>query len=72
MTLLGRVGQVWVFPVKSMTGSLLDAVDLDAGGLVGDRAWGVGCRVDKACANKRLRLVGGGVGWAEPGVLGLT
>ena len=41
MTLLGRVGQVWVFPVKSMTGSLLDAVDLDAGGLVGDRAWGV-------------------------------
>ncbi|MGH8891729.1 MAG: MOSC N-terminal beta barrel domain-containing protein [Actinomycetes bacterium] len=41
MTSLARVAQVWVFPVKSMSGCRVDAADVDAGGLVGDRSWAV-------------------------------
>ena len=41
---VGTVGQLWRFPVKSMLGEQLDAVDLGEGGVVGDRAYAV---VDK-------------------------
>jgi uncharacterized protein YcbX len=37
----GRVAQVWVFPVKSMRGVLLDAGELTEHGLRNDRAWAV-------------------------------
>lgn len=36
---VGRVGALWRFPVKSMLGEELDEVDVDAGGIVGDRAF---------------------------------
>ena len=35
------VTELWRFPVKSMQGEQLDAADLEATGMVGDRAWGV-------------------------------
>jgi uncharacterized protein YcbX len=36
-----RVAQVWRYPVKSMQGESLDALELDAARVVGDREWGV-------------------------------
>lgn len=36
-----RVTAIWRFPVKSMAGELLEAVEVDERGLVGDRAWAV-------------------------------
>lgn len=38
---MGEVMQLWRFPVKSMQGSPVDTVELDPGGVVGDRTWGV-------------------------------
>jgi uncharacterized protein YcbX len=38
---VGTVGALWRFPVKSMLGEKLDAVDLGEGGLIGDRAYAV-------------------------------
>ena len=36
---VGTVGALWRFPVKSMLGEALDEVDVDVGGVVGDRAF---------------------------------
>lgn len=41
MTTLARVAEIWVFPVKSMSGLRVESADVDAGGLVGDRSWAV-------------------------------
>ena len=38
---LGRVAQIYRYPVKSMGGESLDRVELGDGGLPGDRAWAV-------------------------------
>jgi hypothetical protein len=38
-TIVGRVAEVWRFPVKSMLGEQLDRVEITAGGVVGDRSW---------------------------------
>jgi uncharacterized protein len=38
---VGRLAQVWVFPVKSMAGALLEEAEVVAGGLAGDRSWAV-------------------------------
>jgi uncharacterized protein YcbX len=40
-TTLARVAQVWVFPVKSMSGTQVPEAEVVAGGLVGDRSWAV-------------------------------
>jgi uncharacterized protein YcbX len=37
----GRVAQVWVFPVKSMSGASLESASVVDGGLDGDRSWAV-------------------------------
>ena len=36
-----RVGQVWRYPVKSMQGESLDALEIDGAHVLGDRQWGV-------------------------------
>jgi len=36
-----RVSAIWRFPVKSMAGESLEAVEVDERGLVGDRVWAV-------------------------------
>lgn len=36
---VGTIGALWRFPVKSMLGEELDAVDVSVGGVVGDRAY---------------------------------
>jgi uncharacterized protein YcbX len=38
---VGTVASLWRYPVKSMAGERLDAVDVTARGLVGDRAYGL-------------------------------
>ena len=49
---VGTVAELWRFPVKSMQGSRVDALDLTERGAAGDRGWGV---VDPA-AGKVLSL----------------
>ncbi len=39
MTVIGTVASLHRFPVKSMQGESLDAVDVDADGIAGDRTW---------------------------------
>lgn len=41
MTLLGHVGELWRYPVSSMGGERLDRAEIGAGGVAGDRVWGV-------------------------------
>ncbi len=38
---VGRVGQLWRFPVKSMQGAPVEDIDLGTGGVAGDRGWAV-------------------------------
>ncbi|MDQ3385761.1 MAG: MOSC N-terminal beta barrel domain-containing protein [Actinomycetota bacterium] len=38
-TVVGRVAEVWRFPVKSMLGERLDQVQVSTAGVVGDRSW---------------------------------
>jgi uncharacterized protein YcbX len=38
---IGRIAALWRFPVKSMRGEQLDAVDVSEGGVVGDRAYAI-------------------------------
>lgn len=36
---IGRVGQLWRYPVKSMAGEVLGTATIDGSGIVGDRNW---------------------------------
>ncbi len=38
---IGRVAEIWRYPVKSMLGELLDAAELGEWGIPGDRRWAV-------------------------------
>jgi uncharacterized protein YcbX len=38
---VGRVEQIWVYPVRSLGGTEVPVVEVDARGLAGDRAWTV-------------------------------
>lgn len=80
--MLGHVAEIWVFPVKSMSGATVDSAEVDTGGLVGDRSWAVvddtGATVT-AKQEPRLREVRAGlvdgevaldVPGAEPGLVG--
>lgn len=39
MTVVGRVKEIWRFPVKSMQGSRLEEAPIIKNGIIGDRAW---------------------------------
>ena len=75
---VGRLAQVWVFPVKSMAGALLEAAEVVAGGLAGDRSWAVvddAGRPVTAADEPRLRevvprLAGGELRLDVPGTSG--
>lgn len=57
MAVLARVDELWVFPVKSMSGSRLDAADVLPTGLAGDRSWAVvGPEGDTVTAKQEPRL----------------
>ena len=36
-----RITELWVYPVKSMLGSMVETVELGVGGFSGDRRWAV-------------------------------
>ncbi|MGZ4616219.1 MAG: MOSC N-terminal beta barrel domain-containing protein [Actinomycetes bacterium] len=62
MSVVARVQQLWIFPVKSMQGASVEAADVSQGGLRGDRSWAVvddqtGATVT-AAQEPRLRQVG--------------
>jgi uncharacterized protein YcbX len=50
---LGRLVEVWRFPVKSMAGERLGSADVDARGLVGDREWAVYDAEGRLASGKR-------------------
>lgn len=39
--IVGRIGELWRYPVKSMKGERIDAAKLGANGIPGDRGWAV-------------------------------
>jgi len=49
---VGRVEQIWVYPVRSLAGTVVPEVDVGPEGLAGDRAWTV---VDEAGAPVRAK-----------------
>lgn len=50
---LGRLVELWRFPVKSMAGERLTSVDVDDRGLVGDREWAVYDEEGRLASGKR-------------------
>lgn len=50
---LGRLVEVWRFPVKSMAGEGLESVEVDWRGLVGDREWAVYDEEGRLASGKR-------------------
>jgi uncharacterized protein YcbX len=38
---VGRVREIWRYPVKSMAGERLESIDVGSGGFWGDRGWGI-------------------------------
>ena len=59
MTTVGSVRALSRFPVKSMQGEHPDSVDIDATGVVGDRAWGLlDVATGKVASAKHPRLWG--------------
>ena len=53
---VGRVAQLWRYPVKSMQGERLPSAHLGDGGMVGDRRWGVRSG-ERVLAGKRTPLL---------------
>jgi uncharacterized protein YcbX len=55
MRLFGTIREIWRYPVSSMGGERLDAADLTAGGIPGDRIWGVARTDDGEVAGPERR-----------------
>ena len=55
MTVIGRVSELWRYPVSSMGGERLDAAEIGSGGVAGDRLWGVVDRRDGEVAGPEKR-----------------
>lgn len=41
MKTIGRIREIWRYPVKSLAGERLESVEVDTGGIPGDRGWAV-------------------------------
>lgn len=75
MTLVGTVRALFRYPVKSTAGELLDVAEIDARGLVGDRAWAAYTSdggIASGKTTRRFRKVDGLLHWrstfdARPG-----
>ena len=52
---VGRVAEIWRYPVKSLGGERIDRVGLDARGVEGDRAWALRGRDGKLGSGKNTR-----------------
>ena len=56
---------LWRYPVKSMAGEAVEAVELDADGVAGDRQWGVrDLDTDRLASAKKPRPFGGLLDWS--------
>ncbi|MGH6962511.1 MAG: MOSC domain-containing protein [Dongiaceae bacterium] len=59
---IGRIAEIWRYPVQSMRGEALGAADIAAGGVVGDRRYGVvdpeaGMVVSSAQGRRKWRAI---------------
>jgi len=54
---VGRVGQLWRFPVKSMAGEQVSRVEIDGNGVAGDRGWALREAGDTRSAKRIPRLL---------------
>ncbi len=55
---IGKIQQIWRYPIKSMSGQLLDHCDVGIRGLPGDRGWALRDEVAKEVTNgKRIPLL---------------
>ncbi|TKT77419.1 MOSC domain-containing protein [Aquamicrobium sp. LC103] len=52
---IGKIAEIWRYPVSSMGGERLDGTKLAAGGIAGDRIWGVARREDGEVAGPEKR-----------------
>ena len=60
-----EVNGLWRYPVKSMAGEAVEAVELDADGVAGDRRWGVrDLETDRLASAKKSRPFGGLLDWS--------
>ena len=60
-----EVNGLWRYPVKSMAGEAVEAVELDADGVAGDRRWGVrDLDTDRLASAKKPRPFGGLLDWS--------
>jgi uncharacterized protein len=64
---VGRVEQIWVYPVRSLSGASVPAVDVGAGGLTGDRAWTVVGDDDAVVRAKDVPAMRDVLGTGDPG-----
>ncbi|GIT46422.1 MAG: hypothetical protein Ct9H300mP12_10070 [Acidimicrobiales bacterium] len=56
---------LWRYPVKSMAGEAVEAVELDVDGVAGDRQWGVrDLDTDRLASAKKPRPFGGLLDWS--------
>ncbi len=59
------VAGLWRYPVKSMAGEQVESIDLDAGGVAGDRRWAVrDLETGRLASAKKPRPFGGLLDWA--------
>ena len=68
---VGRLAQIWVYPVKSMRGQSVDAAVIDTDGVAGDRAWSVRGTAQTLSARGTLGLAEVSARVGADGVLGL-
>lgn len=62
---MGRVSGLWVYPVKSMRGQLLDVADIEARGVAGDRLYAVRDEAGRFGSGKTTRRFARMVGLAR-------
>jgi uncharacterized protein YcbX len=65
--LVGRVEQIWIYPVRSLAGTQVPAADLTAQGLAGDRAWTVVGDDDRVVRTKDAPGMAEVPGTGDPG-----
>jgi hypothetical protein len=65
---VGRVEQIWIYPVRSLAGTALAEAEVSAGGLAGDRAWTVVGDDEEPIRGKQAPAIRDTVATGDPAV----